>query len=465
LPTRNIGRNKRSGPDFISLTCITERYRGKEGRYADGGESRPSGIDLDVPCALEFEKELEYFLRTFLRAHWSRHAAPPGEGLLKTLRRAGRDGFLANFGFAVDVECQDDPSLSREPNESALCAAVPCLVQSTGRKRPLVADNVAIARFDRIKILAPKGNMESCFDFGMNKVCAWLQDDFPGAWDRKFTKPYRCPFTKRVRRDLTTESSKIAVYGEGKHSRWSIVITDRLKHSPDIYHLDLVYVGECLEELAETYPGEKFHVSQVELCLDVPNGELADKIVRTIYHPWSKPERTFNFHSGQKSECGSPNGFEQYQYARNAARQFHDYYKAPLGIHRFEMTLTRPYLKEKKIETIEEMFENGKSLIEANIRFIKLNRKKLLREFPQARGWKLTRKQPISQISEIQRHIERLTGSRLTTQQVKQKYFKEANKPTIIMDLFEPDDVGLTIPLKIAQIYEQAAALTKQVKA
>jgi len=298
--------------------------------------------------------------------------------------------------------------------------------------------NTIVPRFDRIVLVSPRRMYQPHGAFAIARMVSFLYQGYLGLVSPP-SKPYRCPYKNRLRVDLVTDTARIAVYGSSHYTLWSVMIVDRRKVRPDDYHLDVDTVSTLLEMFLERSPIlGPFHVSLAEIALDVLNEKLARKVVKTIFHPWIKISKTFNYSRGAFKLGGSSKGFDQYHYYRQDARQFHDYEKAE-GLYRFEIILRRRYLRPHRVNSVDQLFERAPELLQRNLRFIKLNRKKLITEFPRARGWELHKMQPIAQIAKIQRHITRLTGRNYTVQDIRRKYYVPAESPQMLLSMFDLD--------------------------
>ena len=184
----------------------------------------------------------------------------------------------------------------------------------------------------------------------------------------------------------------------------------------------------------------EYGVSKAEIAFDTIDEEEGNNFVRSVYMKWGRGDQIFNYQSGKKRRGGSKNGWNEYNFHRIfRRRQSHSYVKGMRRtdwwvsekIYRWELKLFRKYLRRRRVETVDDLFENARELVESAITFKELDKRKLKRDIKKARHWRLDNKSIPEQYRILKRHG--LSHSKAN------KYFKQIPWPEIC---FSPELVN-----------------------
>lgn len=212
-------------------------------------------------------------------------------------------------------------------------------------------------------------------------------------------------------------------------------ITNKKKWDWAIHNGYVRAVGDILDLLNIEYG-----VSKAEIAFDIPDRSTAMDFFETVLLKWGRADRLFNYGKGKFKEGGSKNGIDEYMFRRGASRQTHSYerkykedystgIKRDESFFRWEFKSTRKYLRRKRIETIDNLFNKAQELVENSLAFKRLDRKKINREIKGARNWSLAGKS----VHEQHRMLKR---NGLNKDQIK-KYYKTLSWPEIIFTFDE----------------------------
>jgi hypothetical protein len=241
------------------------------------------------------------------------------------------------------------------------------------------------------------------------------------------------------RRNFHLHRAEVIMLGPDRHTVDTIIICNSDRSMPEYHHRMILMIDELLTEL-----GCDYQISRAEIALDAHSEQSGRLLATSVLPKWARPDRRFNYRSGEREPGGSCDGFDEYMFPGRPrwvetasgnrrvwypSRQFHCYHKH-LGIWRYEIRFFQKYLRAKHINTIHDLFRAAPSLIANNIGFRRLNIGMLREEHPSSRNWGLSGKSIPEQIETI---MHRLRCSRHRAE----RYFETIDGPPIDLSLFD----------------------------
>jgi len=291
-----------------------------------------------------------------------------------------------------------------------------------------------ICRYDMMELYVVNNSRNREIDF--NQI---LIDEL-GNLIKEPGKLHRKRGDKRVRLNFKNDTEIITLLfppDSASNDLLRIRITNLCKWEWDTHLGYIISVAALLDIHSIEYA-----ISKAEIAFDTLSESVANKFNTSVFLKWGRPRKLFNFGKGRKRAGGSFNGRDEYMSSRLSARQSHSYKKiyksykcdgskGKENFYRWELKFRRKYLKQKGIDTVDDLLRDAQDLVSGLLSFKKLDRTKLNREIRRAKDWRLAGKS----VAEQYRMMER---NELTRNQIN-RYFVEISPPDIIYTINDPD--------------------------
>lgn len=217
-------------------------------------------------------------------------------------------------------------------------------------------------------------------------------------------------------------AARMTCYGPRRiyNTLMSIMISHTNRFRIRAYHRAVELLAVSLNHLDVDY-----FVSWAELAIDTPNEEVGRWLHHHVSMKYANLANMFHFpYCSEKIDGGSPDANHEYIHGRKGRRSLHKYCRPEEGIWRTELILRRGYFRSRGIHTIPDLFQEARGLIFRNLKFKRLDMRKLRTECSSSRNWGLRNMSPDGQLRII---TERLGCDR----KFAGRYFEVVPRPRI----------------------------------